>query len=201
MADKIKAVYIYEILGKPPEHIKETLGQYIDKLGEITGVKVLGKKIHEPHAIEDKNANDLYTTFGEAELEIDDINTAFAIVFHMLPANIEILEPSEIRLRNFDMGSLLTELAVRIHKYDEIAKALSLENNILKNKLGEIEQKIMQAQQAHQQHQQKQNPNIMPVTITTGIKPIERDKDKKKDKKEKKNNKDNKKSEKKDKKK
>mgnify|MGYP001589599806 CR=1 FL=1 len=180
MAEKIKAVYIYEILGRPPEHIKETLGQFIDKLGEIKGVKLLGKKIHEPHAIEDKDSKDIYTTFGEAELEIDDINIAFAIVFHMLPANIEVLEPSEIRLRNFEMGSLLTELAVRIHKYDEIAKGLTLENNILKNKLMEIEQRIMQARQAHQ----KANAGNIPVRITTGISPIE-----KKDKREKKNDK------------
>ena len=41
MADKnIKAMFIFEILGRPPEHIKKTLGELITKLGELSGIEI-----------------------------------------------------------------------------------------------------------------------------------------------------------------
>lgn len=144
---KLKTNFIFEILGRPKEHIVSSLGQLIDKLGEIKGVKVLNKKIHEPNPVEDENVKDMFATFGEAELELDGLEQVFLVTLNMLPSNIEILEPAELRLRNFDLSNLLTELAIKIHRYDEIAKALTHENHILQRKLGEIHERIMQAQQ------------------------------------------------------
>lgn len=182
MTQKIKAVYMYEMLGKPPEYLKESLEQYIDKLKEVKGIKLLNKTVHEPHPIDDEKAKDLYTTFAEAELEIDDINTAFGIVFFMLPSHIEILEPSDIKLRNSDFGGLLSDLAVRIHKYDEITKGLILENNSLKGKINEIQQKIMQAQARTNQ--------ALPLKITTTMSGADSsEKAKRKDEKKKSENK------------
>ena len=98
---KIKAVYMFEILGRPPEHIKAALNEFIDKLGEIKGVKVLNKKVSEPKHMDDDESKNFYVTFGEAELEIDDVYTAFFVVFNMLPANVEILEPKHLRIYSF----------------------------------------------------------------------------------------------------
>ncbi len=145
MADKIKALFIYEILGKPPEHIRITLEQLIDRIGENRGIKVISRKVHEPHPLdEEKKKNikieqEIYSTFAEVELAIDNLSLLFAVVLNTLPSNIEILEPNELKLKNFDLSSVLSELTIKLHKYDEIAKALILEKNHLIKKLNELE--------------------------------------------------------------
>ena len=145
MADKIRALFIYEILGKPPEHIRITLEQLIDRIGENRGINVISRKVHKPHPLnEEKKKNikieqEIYSTFAEVELIIDNLSLLFAVVLNTLPSNIEILEPGELRLKNFDLSSVLSELAIKLHKYDEVAKALIFEKNYLTKKINELE--------------------------------------------------------------
>lgn len=141
-SNKIKAMFIFEILGRPPEHIKNSLEEFINKLGENKGLEITSRKVHEPKPVEDKNSKGLFTTFAEVEISADSINMIFSIVLNMLPANVEITEPEEIRLNNFDLSFVLSDLSVKLHKYDEIAKISLLERNNLLNRIKELEQKI-----------------------------------------------------------
>ena len=45
MANKIRALFIFEILGRPPEHIKKTLEEFVHKLGQQKGVEIDRKEI------------------------------------------------------------------------------------------------------------------------------------------------------------
>jgi len=71
MADKIRAMFIFEILGRPPEHIKETMSQLVDKLAELPGIEIDKKTVHEPKPVKEENAgkegnmSGLFTTFAE----------------------------------------------------------------------------------------------------------------------------------------
>jgi len=150
MEDKIKALFIYEILGKPPEHIKKSLEDLIDNIGNNPGIKILNKKVHEPHLVEEKekegkkvDVEGLYSSFAEVEMELDNLDLIFLLVLNTLPSNIEILEPRELRLKNFNLSSVLSSLAIKLHKYDEVAKVLSLERGQLINKLKEMDAKIV----------------------------------------------------------
>ncbi|MBD3252142.1 hypothetical protein GF386_00230 [Candidatus Pacearchaeota archaeon] len=141
MKNKIKARFIFEILGRPPEHIKETLEKVVDTLGKQEGVKILEKKVHEPKLLEKENVENMFTTFSEVEVEVDNLNLVFLIVLNMLPSNVEITEPSELKTTNFDLTAILSDLAIKIHKYDEIAKALTLQRNQLINKINQMTDK------------------------------------------------------------
>jgi hypothetical protein len=57
----------------------------------------------------------------------------------MLPSHVEVFEPEELKIDNFELASLLSDLAVKMHKYDEISKMLMLENNNLINKMKEMQ--------------------------------------------------------------
>jgi len=143
MANKIKALFVYEVLGRPPEHIKKALEEFIDKLDKQKGLKVENRKIHEPNACEDEEAKDLFTTFAEVELLIDDLGLLFSVIYNTLPASVEIISPSEIDIKNFDLSSIITDLTLKLHKYDEIAKTISIEKagliNIIKGLQEEVE--------------------------------------------------------------
>lgn len=144
MGNKIRARFIFEMLGKPPEHIKEELEKHVKSL-ENEDVKIISKKIHEPKLLENEKAcaNGLYTSFAEVELEIDNLNLVFAIVIRMLPSHIEIIDPSEINLKNFDLSAICSDLAIKLHKYDEVAKILMMERDNFARQLNAIRENVI----------------------------------------------------------
>jgi len=137
--EKIKAMFVFEIIGRPPEHIKETMSQLVDKVGELEGVEISNKKIHEPKPIEKGDVKNFFTTFSEVEILGQDLNVILNVVFFAMPSHVEIIEPEELRFKNFDLSNLLSALTVKLHRYDEIAKASIIENKMLANKVKELE--------------------------------------------------------------
>jgi len=146
MAEKntndIKALFIFEIMGKPPEHLKKALEEYLTKMGENKGVEITRKEIHEPKPIEREGAEGLFTTFAEVEVVVDNINLIFDITLNMLPAHAEILEPEDIKIKNFDLSGVVSNLSIKLHKYDEVAKTITIERGILMKRLQEMQEKI-----------------------------------------------------------
>ena len=130
---------IFEIMGKPPEYIIETLNDLLGKLGSEKGVSVTGKKIREPKAVEN---SDVFTSFAEVEVEIDELQRLMTILFAYMPANVDIISPSEFRLKNFDLCGSCNEILAKLHNYDSVAKTLLYERNNLVNQLNQIKQSI-----------------------------------------------------------
>ncbi|MFH1710812.1 MAG: hypothetical protein ABH840_00705 [Nanoarchaeota archaeon] len=137
--DKIKAIMIFEIMGKPPEYILETLKEILGKLGGEKGVSVLSKKIHEPKPVEN---SDVFTSFAEVEIEIGGLQRLMTILFAYMPANVDILSPSEFRLKNFDLSGSCNEILAKLHNYDSVAKTLLYERNNLVNQLNQLNQAV-----------------------------------------------------------
>lgn len=165
MTDKIRAMFIFEILGRPPEHIKETMSQLVDKLAELPGIEIDKKIVHDPKPVKEENANKeenakgLFTTFAEVEILGKDINSLIMVVFYAMPSHVEIIEPEEIRFKNFEMSNLLSDLTVKMHRYDEIAKALTIERNMLIGKLKELGVKFVNPNQQQEQQPEKKLAN------------------------------------------
>ena len=146
---KIRTLFIFEILGKPAEHIRESMNKLIDELGNQKGIEIVRREVHEPKKAENKEkdgkitvSEDLFSTFAEVETETEDIKLVFATVLNMLPAHVEIIEPTEYKLKNFELSSLLTELTVKIHRYDEMAKIMLFERGKLVENLKKAEERI-----------------------------------------------------------
>ncbi len=124
---------IIEVLGKPPEHLKETLETMASNIGKEKGVEIKEKKINEP--VEMEKQKGFYTSFMEIELEIENIMQLSKLLFKYMPAHLEILSPENLKMSNNSIGELFNELARRLHGYDEIARVIQMEKNILENKL------------------------------------------------------------------
>jgi hypothetical protein len=135
---KIQVNLIFEILGRPPEHIKEALNTLVIKMGSEKGVKILSKQYHEPKKVEDPKANDLYTAFAEVTLELDSMGDYFKIIFTYMPANIELVSPESISFNNFELNELSNALLQRLHNYDAITKNVVFERDMFAKKLQEV---------------------------------------------------------------
>jgi hypothetical protein len=132
----IRATIILEIIGRPPEHLVETLGEIIINIDKEKGVQVLGKKINEPILMQD--TKEFYTTFAEVDIEVEDILYLAVVMFKFMPAHIEVVEPELIALTNSGWTDILSELVRRLHGYDEIARMMQIENHQMKKKLDEF---------------------------------------------------------------
>ena len=132
----IRASFILEIIGRPAEHLVETLEKLIEQIGKEKGVNVVDKKIQSP--IELKDQKDFYTTFAEVEIETEEILNIALLMFKYMPAHIEIIEPELISLSNNKLNEVFNELARRLHGYDEVARILQLQNAQMQRKLKEL---------------------------------------------------------------
>ncbi len=132
----ITAAIIIEVIGRPPEHLTETLNNIISQIDGEKGVSVVSKKINEPKLMKDQK--EFYTNFAEVEIEVEDILNLAIILFKYMPAHIEIVSPELIALTNNGWNDILNELTRRLHGYDEIARVMQVERNILEKKLREV---------------------------------------------------------------
>ncbi|HUS48950.1 MAG TPA: hypothetical protein VMZ91_02195 [Candidatus Paceibacterota bacterium] len=132
----IRAMIIIEVIGRPPEHLTETLNSMIKQIDEEEGVTVKEKKMKEPILMKDQK--DFYTSFAEIEIEIEQILDLAMLIFKYMPAHIEIISPELIALTNNGWNEILNETARRLHGYDEIARIVQTEKTILERKLKEV---------------------------------------------------------------
>lgn len=132
----INAILVFDVIGKPPEHLTETLNEIIKKIDEEKGVSIKGKKINEPVFMKDQK--EFYTSFAEVEVEVEEILYLAMLMFKYMPAHVEIISPELITLTNNGWSEILTELIRRLHGYDEIARVIQMEKSILEKKLKEL---------------------------------------------------------------
>ena len=153
---KVSAVMILDIIGRPPEHLIESLEKIIENMEKEKGVILKSKQIKEPTLMKDQK--DFYTTFAEIEVEVDEILYLAILMFKYMPAHIEIISPELIALSNNGFNDILNELTRRLHGYDEIARIMQIEKQILLKKIqelgGEIPAQVMPLQTPPSQTQE-----------------------------------------------
>ncbi|MDP4039868.1 MAG: hypothetical protein Q8P57_04800 [Candidatus Pacearchaeota archaeon] len=136
--ENIKAKFIIEIMGRPPEHIKETLNTLVIRIGSDKGVSLIDKRYGEPTPV--KENKNLWTAFAEVDLEFETIGHFFISILSYMPAHVEIYEPSKIKLNMAELNDLSSIIVNKLHNYDAIAKSLLGEKEILINKLEYLRQ-------------------------------------------------------------
>jgi hypothetical protein len=124
------------------------LEQLLDQIGENKGIEVINRKVHPPAVIDEEKkkqvgvSEDIFTTFAEVEMEIDGLSLLYTLVMNTLPSSIEIMEPTELRIKSFDLSNSLSELAAKLHRYDEVAKGIEMEKVQMVNLMKEMDGKI-----------------------------------------------------------
>ena len=163
---KVSVIMILDIIGRPPEHLVKSLEKIIEEMGKEKGVTLKSKQIKEPTLMKDQK--DFYTTFAEIEVEVDEILYLAILMFKYMPAHIEIISPELIALSNNGFNDILNELTRRLHGYDEIARIMQIEKQILLKKIqelgGEIPAQVMPIQAPPQQTQKNQEILEKPKT-------------------------------------
>lgn len=132
---KITAIMIIEVMGKPREHLVETLEKISTDIGNEKNVKIIEKKINEPKEIEKKKG--FFTNYVEVEVELDDPLQLSILMFKYMPAHIEIIEPESLKMSNIQYADILNELTRRLHQYDGLLRVMQMERNAFAKKAQE----------------------------------------------------------------
>jgi hypothetical protein len=132
----INARLVIELMGRPPEHIAESLNTLVVRMGAEKGVKIVDKKYNSPTRV--KDTDNLFIAFAEVEAEFETLESFFGVVLNYMPANIEIFSPDKIKMSSHEVNSLSNFMIGKLHNYDAIAKRLIAERNILVKKVEDL---------------------------------------------------------------
>ena len=97
-----------EVMGRPPEHLKETLKELITKIGAEKGVEVKSSDIHKPKELEEDKG--FYTTFADVEVEVDSLREIMAITFRYMPSHLEVIYPEKLDVDNHYFNEVFNEI-------------------------------------------------------------------------------------------
>ncbi|MFW5852967.1 MAG: hypothetical protein ACOCUR_02970 [Nanoarchaeota archaeon] len=133
----LRCTAIFEMVGKPKEHVDKTLHDYMEQIKKAETVEVISEDFAEPTAVE----GEMFSSFVETEFLVKDSASLVWFCFDYLPSSIEIIEPEQIKYRSVDFTSFLNDLQSRLHQFDMSVKTVSEENkkisrnteNLLKN--------------------------------------------------------------------
>ncbi|PLW79503.1 hypothetical protein C0585_07345 [Candidatus Woesearchaeota archaeon] len=109
---------IIEMVGKPKEHIQNTIKDYVSRIESHPEYTITKKDISRAKKTDDG----FFSTFAELEVLVKDIHGVFAFCFNIMPASVEIIEPSELMMDNVAATDIVNELMAKLHEVDMIAK-------------------------------------------------------------------------------
>src|SRR3989344_5903339 len=127
---------IIEAIGRAPEYLAEVLNDIITRIDNEEGVKVLSKKVNESKLMKDQK--NFYTNFAEIEIEIEEILQLGKLIIKYMPAHVEIIYPEFIALTNNGWNDIFNEILLKLHGYDEVARIIQVEKEILEDKLRSV---------------------------------------------------------------
>lgn len=124
--EKITFRAIVELLGKPKEHLEETMETVMQNLKNNDMYEVKKLKI-EPA----EQKENFYIIFSDIEVSSKNFGDMLSFCFEYLPSSIEIIEPHEFNLNLVRLNGWLNDFVGRLHESDQVAKTTKAENEIL----------------------------------------------------------------------
>ena len=139
MAQKVTAIMIVEIAGRPADHVKSALESHVGQLKQIKWIDVHSIEISEPAKVEDK---DFFTCFAEVEFTTESFGRLTEIIYDFMPSSIEIVEPATIEFDAQEATEFANNLSGRLHRFDEIVKITQAQAQQILFRMKEAEQKL-----------------------------------------------------------
>ncbi len=128
---------IIEVLGRPKEHVQESLQQYITNLKEDKRYKVLHEDFAEIKKQDGKD-QELWAGFAEVECSTAKASDLTLFCLTYMPSLIEILKPTSLTFSEQDFSLFLNDLQGHLHNIDIVAKQVKLENDFLKKNMSAL---------------------------------------------------------------
>ena len=127
MENGVVVKVIMEVVGKPREHVEETLNLINEQLQHKKGIKIRHQETFKP-----KEVDNLFSAFMELELQFESAPLLTAFCIEYMPSSIEIIEPLELDFSSAQLSNLLNDLLARLHQINLSVANKNAENQILR---------------------------------------------------------------------
>jgi hypothetical protein len=126
----IKCNMIIEVVGKPKEHVEESLKLILKKLNEEKNVQVLEGKVHKP-----KEQGAFFCSFVELELIVKNMAVFTTLCFDYMPSSVEIVQPENMKVKCTEISDFVNDMLAKLHEIDMRFKSVNASNIILDKNL------------------------------------------------------------------
>ncbi|MDD3264198.1 MAG: hypothetical protein PHT94_04875, partial [Candidatus Nanoarchaeia archaeon] len=128
----IRSRMIFEIVGKPKEHVKETMEKYISEISKVNDI--IEYDLLDVVETEDN----FFSAVAELDFLLKDINQMFHLCFQYMPSSIEIIEPESVIMKNFDLTSVANTLQGNLHNLDYSYKLEKQKNIVMSQNMAKL---------------------------------------------------------------
>ncbi|MBN2331079.1 MAG: hypothetical protein JXC85_04635 [Candidatus Aenigmarchaeota archaeon] len=115
----LKAWIAVEVVAITPDAADSSLRKHMEKIGREEFCLMYKQEFKEPQKIPHpfERGKDAYSQVVEAEIVARRFEDLLFLVMNYAPSSIEILEPSEIRLKLGEAQGVLNSISELIHKF------------------------------------------------------------------------------------
>ena len=125
----LKIRVIFEIIGRPKEHIEQTIKAYIENIKtKETDIHVLSEDYEPAEELEGEDKEGLFGVMAEVEMLVPNIQKLTWLVINFSPASVEVLEPSELTLDQRTIGEWITDMLAKLHEIGMFQKSIASQN-------------------------------------------------------------------------
>jgi hypothetical protein len=125
---------VIEVLGKPQKHVEDSLNGYIKKITEQPAFEVLSKEI----AAAAEQDNELWATHAELEIKTKELAFLTRFCLEYMPSAVEIIAPKSLTLDESELTNFLSDLQVKLHGVDLVAKQAKMQADTYRSNLGNL---------------------------------------------------------------
>ncbi len=138
--EKITINSMIEIVGTPKKHIEDTMQNVIKLIKENKKFELIKQKIAEPKEVSVPGAEqvkDVWSTYGEFEVNFENLEDIEKFCLDFMPSSIEILKPEKLQLKATDLEEFINDILQKLHQYDMVLKKISLAQRLQQKAISE----------------------------------------------------------------
>jgi len=126
---------VIEVLGKPEEHVKKALKEYLEQIRTNQDYQIINEEIAEAKKQEEQ---ELWAIFAELEIKTNNIINITKFCFDYMPSIIEIIKPKEVIFNQEELSGTLNDLQAKLHQVDMVAKQIKMERDLYRKSVSHL---------------------------------------------------------------
>ncbi len=121
---------LFEIIGKPKEHIEKTMKAYLENIATDDRLHILESEVEPAEELEEE----MFGVVGEMELLVEGIDIISWLAINFSPASIELIEPEKLLLEQKEITHWVNDYLAKLHEVGVIQKSMkSQEEGLIRN--------------------------------------------------------------------
>ena len=158
MEKALKFRAVIEMLGKPQQHIEDTLKEYIKKLREDKRYAVVSVDFAEARK---QPEGEYWAAFAEVEVTTSLLQNVTLFCFEYMPSSVEMIGPQEVKLNDIECSTFFNDLQARLHQLDMIAKQTKTEVVYLRKNVQDLLRNFVKLMLQHNSLTSEQLSNLI----------------------------------------